>query len=68
MDVLAHELVGIFTTLFGFEAVRRSVLSAMHNKVDVSIYQAKVTELHGQINSLRERLAVLEEREAQRGR
>jgi len=61
IDVV-QALVTIVTTLFGFEAVRRSVMAQMVNKVDVVIYQAKIRELHNQINALTTEVAVLKDR------
>ncbi len=65
-DQLIQALVTVVSTFFGFEAVRRSVLSRMLNKVDVVTYAAKVTELHDTINALRTRVAILEDRSANR--
>ena len=59
-DQLVQALVTIVTAFFGYEAVRRSVLTQMHNKVDVVVYQTAVRELHDKINSQNQRITVLE--------
>ena len=59
---LIQALVTIVTTLFGYGAVS----ALLRNKVDVVIYQAKVRELHEQINALTTEVAVLKERNANR--
>jgi hypothetical protein len=62
-DAIITAAVNVVTMLLGYEAVRRSVLSAMHNKVDVQTYSLKVKELHDEINTLRTEVAVLRDRQ-----
>lgn len=54
-EVYFQAAVTIVTTLFGFSRVS----SKLSSKVDVAIYQAKVTELHNIINTEREKCAAL---------
>lgn len=53
-DTLVNALVTVVTTFFGF----RAVAARMQNKVDVVVYQAKVTELHNVINAQGKEIAV----------
>ena len=65
-DIVIQSIVTIVSTFYGFAAVKSSVTKLMGNKVDVVIYQAKVRELHDEINTLRTKVAILEERNANR--
>jgi hypothetical protein len=66
-----------FAVLGGFEMVRRSTAHALEvhtsniskllrGKIDVEEYRAKTATLHAEINDLRVKVAILEDRNAQR--
>ena len=66
-DIAWQCLAASVTTLFGFEAVRRSVMHIITNKtVTVEEYRKGKAELHNECNELKIRVAVLEDREARK--
>ncbi len=78
VGVIGGVVVTIFTTLYGFHAVSRNfrieLADAVRGKVDVTIYSAKVKELHDLRNADREELValktevrILREREVKHG-
>ncbi len=59
-NVAIQAVVTIVTTMFGYRAVARQLSAGLKTKVDLTIYQAKVTELHDRLNAERERCAALQ--------
>lgn len=59
--VAVFQIIGsIVATLYGYNAVSRKVDEALKSKVDLSVYQAKVKELHDIINHERDKRVELE--------
>jgi hypothetical protein len=59
LPLLFNAAVTIVTTLYGFRSVSRQVTQALQTKVDLPVYQKKVTELHDLLNAEREKNAAL---------
>ena len=71
IQLIVTAVVTVVSTMRGYGAVKTLMLSELalinetiKSKVDLSIYSAKVKELHDGINALNIKVAVLEERKA----